>query len=225
VRRIKKIFNHDNFVRLPGVGVSSDKPDFVAGMPRAGKILYLMRIALEPRKDAEGDRARNNKTCRASSYLATFNSKTDDVPFSEYSHDVTPEGLTFRANAYPYTLDKIAPDARRVVDKTPINFMFAGFIRLAFPQVRTINCVSDPMDTCFSCYKRYFIVGSRFAYSLKDLRRHCRLYTGMMEHWPTVMPGTVLDLVYEDMVGNFEPYAPPDRFCRTELGRCLPQVP
>lgn len=224
-RRIKKFFNHDNLVRLHGAGVSSDKPVFVVGMPRsgttlieqilashsgvhgAGEIPYLMRIALSPRKDVAAHRVRNNTAYRGSSYLSMANTEPADVPFPEYIHDIKPEGLAFRATAYLDVLDKIAPDARRVVDKTPVSFMFAGFIRMAFPQARIINCVRDPMDTCFSCYKRHFAAGPSFAYNLEDLGRYYRLYVDLMDHWRTIMPETIFDLVYEDMVGDFETHA------------------
>jgi len=221
-RRTKKYFGHDNFVRLHGAGVPSDKPVFVIGMPRsgttlveqilashsaihgAGEIPHLMRIALAPRKDVQGHRARNVTSYRGSSYLSMPGTGPEDVPFPEYVQDLASEGLAFRAQAYLNALDHIAPDALRVVDKTPINFMFAGFIRLAFPKARIINCVRDPMDTCFSCYKKHFSVGPNFAYDLDDLGRYYNLYADLMDHWRSVMPDAILDLVYEDLVGDLE---------------------
>jgi len=224
-RRVRKVFGHDTFVRLHGVGVNSERPVFVVGMPRsgttlveqvlashsavygAGEIPYLMRIALAPRKDVHGHRSRNNTAYRGSSYLSMEGTAPDDVPFPDYIHEVGADGIAYRANSYLKMLEQVAPDSQRVVDKTPVNFMFVGLIRLLFPKARIINCVRDPMDTCFSCYKRHFSAGPSFAYNLEDLGRYYRVYSDMMDHWRAVIPETILDVVYEDLVADFQTHA------------------
>src|SRR5262249_35222138 len=44
----------------------------------------------------------------------------------------------------------------RYVDKLPINWMQAGFIRRALPHARIVHMTREPVDTCFSNFRGFF---------------------------------------------------------------------
>jgi hypothetical protein len=101
---------------------------------------------------------------------------------------------------------RYAPQAERITDKMPANFLHIGMIHLMLPQARIIHAMRDPMDSCFSCYSRLFAGNNLdFAYRLDTVGRYYVRYIQMMRHWQQVLPSdTVLDVRYEDMVTDTE---------------------
>jgi len=94
---------------------------------------------------------------------------------------------------------------RRITDKMPANFRLVGLIHLALPNARIIHTCRDPVDTCLSCFSIHFTADQPFAYDLGELGRYYRAYYSLMEHWRQVLPeGVMLDVHYEDLVGDLE---------------------
>ena len=82
----------------------------------------------------------------------------------------------------------------------PNNFRYLGFIALLFPDAKVIHCVKNPMDACFSCYRRYFNHGQNFSYDLSELVRYYKAYSNLMAHWEKVLPLDIHRLSYEALV-------------------------
>jgi hypothetical protein len=105
-------------------------------------------------------------------------------------------------------LDKLAqraPHAARITDKMPENFLYAGLIHLALPNAAIIHAVRDPIDTCVSCFSINFSRGQSHTYDLAALGRYYRYYQALMAHWHRVLPpGRIIDVHYEELVGNVE---------------------
>jgi hypothetical protein len=78
---------------------------------------------------------------------------------------------------------------------------------LALPNARIIHVRRDPVDTCLSCFSKLFVaVMLSFTYDLAELGRYYRAYDALMAHWRRVLPaGVMLEVQYEDLVGDFEP--------------------
>ncbi|UTW44118.1 sulfotransferase [bacterium SCSIO 12696] len=86
------------------------------------------------------------------------------------------------------------------IDKTPLNFLYLGLIRLALPQARVIHLRRNPMDSCYAMYKTLFRMGYPFSYHLEDLARYYSAYHQLMAHWRETLPGYFLDVDYEELV-------------------------
>lgn len=93
-------------------------------------------------------------------------------------------------------------DARRLVDKMPINFMYCGLIRKALPSARIVHVTRDPMDACYAIYKTLFQNAYHYSYDLRELAAYYASYHRLMRHWHTVMPDGVLQVRYEDLVAD-----------------------
>ena len=89
-------------------------------------------------------------------------------------------------------------------DKMPHNFLFVGLIKTVFPNSKIIHCVRDPLDTCFSCYKNDFVGAHYYAYDLESLGRYHLAYQDLMAYWHKILPGSILDVSYEELVDDFE---------------------
>lgn len=99
---------------------------------------------------------------------------------------------------YLRLLRGIAPDAFRVTDKMPFNFLSAGLVHVLLPKARFVHCRRHPIDTCLSIYSTYFAQHWGFASDRADLAAYYRQYVRLMEHWRAVLPvDRMIDADYE----------------------------
>jgi hypothetical protein len=107
--------------------------------------------------------------------------------------------------AYLRAVRRPAPDTQRVTDRSTRNFLLAGLIPLALPNARIVHVRRDARDVAVSCFSTLFTSGHEYSYDLGDLGRYIRAYEKLMDHWCTVLPaGIIIDVQYEELVGNFE---------------------
>src|SRR6202044_601246 len=93
----------------------------------------------------------------------------------------------------------------RVTNKLPQNFLYIGLIHLALPNARIIHARRNPIDSCLSCFSKFFSGSYPFAYDLGELGRYWRGYAHLMEHWHDVLPaGAILDVDHQRLVEDFE---------------------
>ncbi len=93
-----------------------------------------------------------------------------------------------------------AQGRRFYVDKLPPNFMLIGFIRRALPHAKVLHMFRDPMDVCFSNYRALFGDAYAYSYDLESLAHHHGQYRRLMHHWHRTLPGSVLDIGYDQLV-------------------------
>ncbi|HUI17786.1 MAG TPA: sulfotransferase, partial [Alphaproteobacteria bacterium] len=105
-------------------------------------------------------------------------------------------------------------DAVRVTDKLPFNFQRIGLLALLLPRAQIIHCRRDPYDTCLSCYFQDFQERHTFAYEFERLGKYYREYERLMAHWRSVLPHAMLEVPYEALVADPEPW------CRRILAHC-----
>jgi hypothetical protein len=86
----------------------------------------------------------------------------------------------------------------------PNNFRHIGLIKLILPNAKIIDARRHPMACCFSGYKQLFAEGQEFSYDLDDLGSYYRDYVTLMDHWQTVLPGDILQVNYEQVVGDLQ---------------------
>ena len=77
-------------------------------------------------------------------------------------------------------------------------------IHLCLPNAVILHSVRDPVDTCLGCYKQIFVSGHETTYDLTLVGKTYVLYRRLMEHWNRVLPGRVVDVVYEKLVADPE---------------------
>lgn len=95
-------------------------------------------------------------------------------------------------------------DAPRLVDKTPLNFLYIGLIHLALPEAAIVHLERHPLDSCYAMYKTLFRLGYPFSYSLQDVGRYYIAHRRLMDHWRACLPGRILDVGYEHLVADQE---------------------
>jgi len=90
------------------------------------------------------------------------------------------------------------------IDKMPNNFSHIGLIHLILPNAKIIDARRHPLACCFSGFKQLFASGQNYTYDLTDIGRYFRDYVKLMAHWDQVLPGRVLRMEYEAVVGDTE---------------------
>jgi hypothetical protein len=116
---------------------------------------------------------------------------------------LTAANLLTLGQHYLAALPPLAHGQRYVIDKTPLNFLHIGLLRLILPNARIIHCRRDPMDTCLSCYTKLFETEQKFTYDQRELGLFYTAYRRLMAHWIALVPEDRLITVdYETLVGD-----------------------
>jgi tetratricopeptide (TPR) repeat protein len=174
-------YTKEFFERSAATGTQDEKPLFIVGMYRSGTTLVEQILSSHPDIAAGGE-------------LTVWGSA-----------DLNPDRAESATAKYLDVLQKIAPDAARVTDKLPFNFMRLGAIHALLPNARFIHCQRYPIDTCLSIYTTLFNSQIGFAARKPDLVFCYRAYLRMMAHWREVLPeNTLLDINYECLIANRE---------------------
>jgi hypothetical protein len=185
-------FSAERLEALAGSGDSTPGPVFVVGMPRSGTTLVEQILASHP--DAFGAGELTFLPDLVAAGAAGENFPADFAA-------ITPKQLQQLGETYRRTLTALAPAAKVIVDKQPLNFLLAGLIYLAMPGARIVHVRRDPLDTCLSCYATSFAGEIGWAYEMGELGRYYRAYERLMRHWRAVLPQTaMIDVHYEALV-------------------------
>ena len=195
---LRATFTPELFARFAGAGVSGLEPIFIVGMPRSGSTLTEQILASHPAVLGGGEM---NLLDRVE---ATMREQAPSL--SAFVAKAAPGGMAAWANAYLAPVRQALGKKTRFTDKNLDNFRRIGLIKLLFPDARIVHCTRDPLDTCFSIYRRLFGGDSvPFGYDQTELGTYYTLYRDLMAHWTAVLPGYVLDHSYEALVADPEP--------------------
>jgi tetratricopeptide (TPR) repeat protein len=203
MERIAQVFDANLLRVRAGQGDPSDMPVFIVGMPRSGTTLVEQVLASHHAVFGAGERSELSEII-----LSMATQRLGATAFPEAVWTMGPPELRQMGAAYLAALRKLAPGARRIVDKMPVNFGYIGLIRLILPNAKIIHTKRDPVDTCLSIFSKLFSGEQAFSYDLAELGRYYDAYQRLMAHWRAVVPPDVLlEVEYETLVDDFEAQA------------------
>ncbi len=195
--RTAKVFAKTMAARLRGCGEDSLAPIFIVGMPRSGSTLVEQILSSHEGVSGLGEIGAFAKAMRADG--------AGPVAFPERVQSLSAEDAGRIGAAYAKNVRELAPSAGRVVDKMLDNFRYLGLIAAALPTARIIHIRRDPVETCLSCYSKWFATGYDFSYDLGELGRYYRAHERLMDHWRAILPKQLLITVdYEAIVADLE---------------------
>ena len=183
-------------------GDPSDLPVFVVGMPRSGTTLVEHIIAGHP--DAFGSGERTDISRIAEELPRVLKSQSG---YPGCMPEIDRYAVQMGAARYLEKMHAMAPDARKVIDRTPLNFLHLGLIATLFPNARIIHCTRDPLDVCTAIYLCPYLESMSFAHDLTNIGLYYRQYERLMAHWKQTLGLSMLDVRYEDLVADPEPSA------------------
>lgn len=170
---------------LAQFGSQDERPVFVVGLPRTGTSLTEQILSSHSAIHGAGEL----------SYMGSIASQVNK------KLTLTEQSITELSNKYLDGLGRKSPDsASRIVDKYPMNYAHLGLIAILFPNAKIIHCQRDPLDVAISCYTVLFNLGNNFTNDLMHFGLYYKEYQRLMAHWSAVLPTTILELQYEDLV-------------------------
>jgi len=192
IDRIISLFD-GNTVATPAGGTDeSSVPVFVVGMPRSGTSLVEQILASHPAVHGAGE---------ASFWVAAASQYKAALEKGEPTDDLVKKF----AGDYVKALGELAPDASRVVDKLPANYLNLGLIHKALPNAKFIHVRRDPRDNCLSIYSHNFAITHPYSMDLQTLATEYQEYQRLMAHWRAVLPeSALLEVRYEALVDDLE---------------------
>ena len=198
--RIMCTYDADRIAALDRAPNMDARPIFIVGMPRSGTSLVEQILASHPSVYGAGELTKLNDIVQSLPRLSN-----SDQGFPDCVPNLTSDLLQTAADEYLSLIGQLAgPDALKVTDKMPHNFVCLGFIEQLLPAARVVHCVRDPLDTCLSIFFEKFNHHHLYANNLEHLGIYYKQYTGLMAHWRSVLRMPMLELRYEDLIANQE---------------------
>lgn len=206
LQEIADLFTPEFMETHKDIGHSSDKPIFIIGMPRSGTTLVEQIIASHPDVHGAGElhAFRNAVPVVPNPALPELFTQTEaschkgllDLLSKDVAHEIAEEYLA--------DINKLSPNQKHVTDKMPFNFLWAGLIRLVFPNAKIVHCTRNPMDTGLSIYRQLFTQLTPWAYDLKEIGQVYNGYKHLTDHWHNLFPNHIYNANYESIVSNQE---------------------
>jgi tetratricopeptide (TPR) repeat protein len=197
----RAVFTSDFVASRQGVGCDRPDPIFIVGLPRAGSTLLEQILASHSLVEGTTELA---DIPRLVQRLAGRSQKNSAPRYPAVLTELNAEQLRRLGQKYIDDTQIFRNGKPFFIDKMPNNFRHIGLIHLILPNAKIIDARREAMACCFGNFKQLFASGQEFTYSLDDIGRYYRSYVELMQHWDAVLPGKVLRVQHEDVVGDLE---------------------
>ena len=161
---MSSLFGKDFISAMSHSSVRSGKPIFVVGMPRSGTT--LVEQILSSHNEVHGAGELRNIISIVKSLHTILGTEKE---FPECMGLLTQDVLDAIAQHYLDFINELAPEASKIVDKMPGNFMYLGLIEMLFPDAHIVHCVRNPLDTCLSGFFQDFSRSHPYSFELGNL--------------------------------------------------------
>ncbi len=193
-----EVFTREFLKNYEGHGAPDPSPIFIVGLPRSGSTLIEQILASHSQVEGTHELSDLGMAVRG------LPKKGKKLRFPENLPGLKPHLWSGLGEAYVQRTLKYRQGAPRFIDKNPNNFNYIGLLHLILPNAKIINARRHPLDSCLGSYKQLFAQGQPFTYDLTEIGEYYLQYQRLMDHWHDLMPGVVLDVHYEDVVGDLE---------------------
>lgn len=176
-------------------------PIFIVGLPRTGTTLVDRIVSSHAKVASAGELDLFAQLVERETQISRLNAE----PFFSSAQSTDLQKL---GDIYAQQSAGLAEDATYLIDKTPMNFLYAGLIHRALPNARIIALRRNAMDACLSNYRQLFALEDRrfdYAFDLEDTAAYYRAFDDLMSHWRQTLPDNrFMEVGYEDIVHDQE---------------------
>lgn len=185
--RIRSAFNGERLRRAPAVAEASGF-GFIMGLPRSGTTMIERVMTGHPNVVSNGE---------TDNLLAALMEGADRGAGDVFDQVAAADpAIVARAYARRASRDGFG----LALEKLPMNYLYAGAIRLTLPGARVVLVSRSAADNAFAMFSTLFGAGYPFSYNLGELGAYLVAYDRLIRHWRAAL-GPVLKAVrYEDFV-------------------------
>jgi len=195
---IKEIFEKTDFEKYLKYKTNKNLI-FVVGLPRSGTTLTHQILASHSKVHGIGELEILNRFMKKNLINENFTSI-----FKNYSMKNDEKIKSFN-NKYFSKINFVKTNKNIIVDKSPLNFQWLGFIKILFPNSKIIHCTRNLKDTALSIYKNAFSANSIvWSNDQDDLAKYIEIYLDLMKFWRKTLPNFIHDINYEKLTENKE---------------------
>jgi hypothetical protein len=176
-------------------------PIFIVGLPRTGTTLVDRIVSSHAKVASAGELDLFTQLVERETQISRLNAE----PFFSSAQSTDLQEL---GDIYAQQIAGLAEDTTYLIDKTPMNFLYAGLIHQALPNARIIALRRNAMDACLSNYRQLFSLEDRrfdYAFDLEDTAAYYRAFDGLISHWRQTLPDDrFMEVGYEDIIHDQE---------------------
>jgi hypothetical protein len=185
--RIRQAFSREWLASAPP---ADGPPDFgfILGLPRSGTTLIERVMTSHP------DVASNGET---DNLLAALMEGADPGAGDVFDQvagadpDIVAPAYARRARRDGFRL---------VLEKLPMNYLYAGAIRLTLGNAKIVLVSRSAGDNAFAMFSTLFGAGYPFSYDLRELGAYLVAYHHLVRHWKAAIGSALMEVRYEDFV-------------------------
>ena len=197
INEIKYVFKDINLNNFSSI--KNEKIIFVVGMPRSGTSLIEQIITSHSLMFGGGELPYMDILIKKYFF---DNDKIQQKKIISSLHDK--EIISYTGEQYLDYTKNLNTDNKIFLDKSLLNFLWIGFIKIIFPNAKIIHCYREAKNNCLSIYKNLFRDGLGFAHNENDLVKFYKAYQDLMAFWKTKKIDNLIDVNYEDLIANTE---------------------
>jgi tetratricopeptide (TPR) repeat protein len=199
VDRLIDAFSHRALAGAARAGCDTSRAVLIVGLPRSGTTLLEQLLSSHSQIAGAGELDTLRRIGQRISRAAGAPGQWFHQPLA-----VDRDLLDQCATAYLGALEQRAGAAPLITDKMPDNFLQLGLAALMLPGCRVIHVARDPVDSGWSCFRQPFGPGLAWSCSIADIAAYQADHARIMTHWRAVLALPVLELRYEDLIGQPE---------------------
>jgi tetratricopeptide (TPR) repeat protein len=199
IDRVVQAFDRDFVRHTAGGGLPTRRPVFIFGLPRSGTTLVEQVLASHRSVHGAGEVHLGWQSLMA---IPDILGRKEDPLACVPALDAA--AVRRLAEKHLRQLDALDVGGReRIVDKLPDNYERLGLLAAMFPQAVFLHCRRDLRDVAVSCWMTNFR-GLAWTHDLGHIEARFGEYVRLMSHWREVLPVTLHEVVYEEVVGDLE---------------------
>ena len=169
-------------------------PIFIVGLPRSGTTLVDRILSSHSAVHSRGE---SSDVAAAVTQIAGAAPTKAELVRRAAAADARELARRYFARLPP------APQSR-IIDKTPMNFLYLGLIAAGMPGASLIHVRRGPLDVCYAMYKTLFRMAYPFTYDFADLAQYTIAYHQLMAHWRELLGDRLIEVDYEELVADQE---------------------
>jgi Flp pilus assembly protein TadD len=171
---------------------------FIVSLPRSGSTLVEQILASHRQVEGAGEHAYAND-------VIAEEERRRGRGLADWAAQATPEEWARLGERYLEVTASNRVRKPRSTDKALGNWRIVGALLAMLPDARVVVCRRDPVETCFSCYRQWFVQDPHhYAYDLHELGAYWHEFDRACRFWKAQHPDRVYDLVHEDLIADQE---------------------